>query len=132
MGCNIYRALPDIPVIVNTYYVLIAMLDVSHLGSEPKPHDTGMEVRPHDTGLEVQQPHSNLEVNPMHNAQPVQGQWGHWNKEAAYKETTLPSPKKIFGLARQTFWLLIALTLVVIVSAVGGGVGGSIAVQNAK
>lgn len=116
----------------NTYYALIAMPDASHLGSEPKPHDTGLGVRPQDTGLEVQQSHSNLEVNPTQNAQPAQGQWAHWNREAAYEETTLPSPKKIFGLARQTFWLLIALALVVIVAAVGGGVGGSIAVQNAR
>jgi hypothetical protein len=75
------------------------MPDASHLGSEIEPHDTGLEVRPQDTELEVQQLHSNLEVNTMQNAQHAQGQWAHWNKEAAYKETTLPSPKNIFGLA---------------------------------
>jgi hypothetical protein len=39
---------------------------------------------------------------------------------------------RIFGLRRQTFWLVLILLAVVIVAAVGGGVGGSIAVQNAK
>jgi hypothetical protein len=39
---------------------------------------------------------------------------------------------KILGLRRQTFWLSLILIAVVIATAVGGGVGGSLAVRNAK
>ncbi|KAH7074594.1 hypothetical protein BKA63DRAFT_491106 [Paraphoma chrysanthemicola] len=39
---------------------------------------------------------------------------------------------RIFGLRRQTFWLVLVLLAVVIAAAVGGGIGGSLAVQNAK
>ncbi|KAK0618985.1 hypothetical protein B0T14DRAFT_518355 [Immersiella caudata] len=43
-----------------------------------------------------------------------------------------PTARRIFGLHRSTFWLLIVLFLVVIGAAVGGGIGGSIAVEQAK
>lgn len=44
-----------------------------------------------------------------------------------------PKPsKRIMGLHRSTFWLLIVLTIVVIAAAIGGGVGGSLAVTHAK
>ena len=38
----------------------------------------------------------------------------------------------ICGLRRTTFWLLILLAIVIVAAAVGGGIGGSLAVQNAK
>lgn len=44
----------------------------------------------------------------------------------------VPKKRKIAGLAPTTFWLLIALAVVTIAAAVGGGVGGSMAVANAK
>ena len=40
--------------------------------------------------------------------------------------------KRILGLHRSTFWLPVVLAIVVIAAAVGGGVGGSIAVTNAS
>jgi hypothetical protein len=43
-----------------------------------------------------------------------------------------PMGRTIFGLRRSTFWLCLVLIAVVIIAAVGGGVGGSIAVKNAK
>ena len=46
-----------------------------------------------------------------------------------------PEPAKspnILGLRRQTFWLILILIAVVVTAAVAGGVGGSLAVQNAK
>jgi hypothetical protein len=47
--------------------------------------------------------------------------------------TAAPAAKpEILGLKRQTFWFIIVLAVIVISVAVGGGVGGSIAVQNAK
>lgn len=48
--------------------------------------------------------------------------------------TVLPSKpqRKIIGLHRSTFWLLVLLLVVVIAAAVGGGVGGSMAVSRAK
>ncbi len=41
-------------------------------------------------------------------------------------------PAKILGLRRTTFVLSVLLVAVAIIAAVGGGVGGSLAVQNAK
>ena len=102
------------------------MANASHSGLGPNPHETGLEVTV-GTGIEVKPPHSNLEVVYMDNPRPAAGQWAHWNEEAA----TI-APKNIFGLARQTFWLLIVLAIVVIAAAVGGGVGGSIAVQKGR
>jgi hypothetical protein len=40
--------------------------------------------------------------------------------------------RTIFGVRRATFFLSLALVFVIIAAAVGGGVGGSLAVQNAK
>jgi hypothetical protein len=40
--------------------------------------------------------------------------------------------KRIMGLRRQTFWLVVILVIVIIATAVGGGVGGSLAVQRAR
>ena len=102
------------------------MTNTSHSGSAINPHEAGLEVT-QETGIEVKHPHSNLEVAYMDNPQPAAGQWAHW-----HEETLAVTPKKIFGLARQTFWLLIVLAIVVIAAAVGGGVGGSIAVQKGR
>ena len=44
----------------------------------------------------------------------------------------LTEKSRICGLRRATFWLVLLLIFVIIVAAVGGGVGGSIAVKNAK
>ncbi len=105
------------------------MTGTSHSGHQPEPH-AGLEVKPQEIGLEVRQPHSNLEVYRAYNPHPTSEQWAHWNEEAAYKEAV--PQKKIFGLPRQTFWLVVVLAVVVITGAVGGGVGGSVAVQKAK
>ncbi|KAI3332493.1 hypothetical protein HD806DRAFT_480764 [Xylariaceae sp. AK1471] len=44
-----------------------------------------------------------------------------------------PAPERtIFGVRRATFFLSLALVIVILVAAVGGGVGGSVAVQNAR
>ena len=40
--------------------------------------------------------------------------------------------KLICGLNRQAFWFVIIVAVIVIMAAVGGGVGGSLAIQNAK
>jgi hypothetical protein len=52
-------------------------------------------------------------------------------------EPTLSAPRQhedsmILGLRRPTFWLCLILIAVVVIAGVGGGVGGSLAVQNAK
>ena len=44
-----------------------------------------------------------------------------------------PTPKsRICGLRRSTFFLTVALLTVIVIAAVGGGVGGAIAAKNAN
>jgi hypothetical protein len=52
-------------------------------------------------------------------------------------EPTLSAPRQhenstIVGLRRPTFWLCLTLIAVAVIAGVSGGVGGSLAVQNAK
>ena len=56
-------------------------------------------------------------------------------QHAGVQALSSPQPTKspnILGLRRQTFWLSLILIAVVVTAAVGGGVGGYFAVQNAK
>ena len=50
-----------------------------------------------------------------------------------YNASSLPQgsqqPRLICGLRRTTFWLLVVLATLIVVGAVGGGVGGSIAAK---
>lgn len=77
--------------------------------------------------------HQAPEVVPSH--EPPQVYYG--NKEGDYlhhgaAQSAARPGKRIMGLRKTTFWLLFALLVVVILAAVGGGVGGSLAVKNAK
>jgi hypothetical protein len=80
---------------------------------------TSLPQLAYNDGPEVMQPGPEL-------AQPQPG----------YESTSLaPRPSKgstILGLRRPTFWISLILLVVVIIAAVGGGVGGSLAVKNAK
>jgi hypothetical protein len=77
----------------------------------------------------------------VYHSQPYQTQ-PHPQPQAQpqYNELAAPShlplqptkDKKILGLRRSIFWLSAVLLLVIIAAAVGGGVGGSLAVKNAK
>lgn len=62
-----------------------------------------------------------------HTQEAVPPQYYHGSPEEEMKKE-----RTICGFAVATFWLSLALVLVVIVAAVGGGVGGSMAVNNAK
>lgn len=53
------------------------------------------------------------------------------NRTGAYHERGTQG-KLICGLNRQAFWFVIIVSVVVIIAAVGGGVGGSLAIHNAK
>jgi hypothetical protein len=53
------------------------------------------------------------------------------NKTGAYHERETRG-KLICGLNRQAFWFVIIVAVVVIIAAVGAGVGSSLAIQNAK
>ena len=82
--------------------------------------DAHKEVSPHvDTpGLEVA-------PTPLPQPGPPPPQWDPYHHGQA-------GPATICGLRRSTFFLALALLMVIIAAAVGGGVGGSLAVQNAK
>jgi hypothetical protein len=66
---------------------------------------------------------SGLEVAPQQ--QPA---YGHYHPHQGQEGP----PQTILGLRRTTFFLSLALVAVIIIAAVGGGVGGSLAVQNAR
>ena len=66
------------------------------------------------------QPSISSRVGPEHLQQPPKVSQGK-----TQRKTT------ISGLRKPTFWLALALAVVIIVAAVGGGVGGSHAVKNA-
>jgi len=72
-----------------------------------------------------------LEVVPPQ-AKPFDGQQ---YQHAYYPGQGYPAPepeRTIFGVRRTTFFLSLALAIVIIAAAVGGGVGGSMAVENAR
>jgi hypothetical protein len=58
----------------------------------------------------------------------------HPTEQNASTENDQPFGKssRICGAQRQTFWLVMILLIVVLAASVGGGVGGSLAVENAK
>lgn len=43
-----------------------------------------------------------------------------------------PVDRTVCGVRPATFWLLLALLLVILAAGIGGGVGGTLAVNNAK
>lgn len=53
------------------------------------------------------------------------------NKTGAYYENGRKE-KLICGLNRQAFWFVIIVAVIVIITAVGGGVGSSLAIRNSK
>jgi hypothetical protein len=52
--------------------------------------------------------------------------------DANYPQHWPAQERTILGLRRPTFFLSLALAFVIIAAAIGGGVGGSMAVENAK
>ncbi|KAF9879615.1 hypothetical protein CkaCkLH20_03158 [Colletotrichum karsti] len=57
-------------------------------------------------------------------------QYAQYSQHPSQQPTT--PEKRICGLKRTTFFLAVTLAAVIIIAAVGGGVGGSMAVQRAK
>lgn len=88
-------------------------------------------------GLEVD--HSMSAPSPRYD---IQYQYADPNQSFPHKADYAPSgngdrgvPQDsplICGVRKSTFWLATILAIVVVAAAVGGGVGGSIAVSNAK
>lgn len=74
-------------------------------------------------------------VQPYSSGEQDQEQRGHFLPQSGAPSPGLekPTPKRrICGLRRPTFFLTVALLAVIVIAAVGGGVGGSLAVKNAK
>ncbi|KAI0003427.1 hypothetical protein F4779DRAFT_602046 [Xylariaceae sp. FL0662B] len=87
-------------------------------GSPDSYKEAAPTAAPYNAGLEL-----------AHN-QPPPPKWDE--PEASQPSAPPPQERTICGLRRTTFFLLVALIIVIIAAAVGGGVGGSLAVQNAK
>jgi hypothetical protein len=92
---------------------------------------------------EVVQTQPGLEV--VSNKPPVYGDYSPMpqspNQKGAYAPTVLEGPedhknmrseKTILGMRGATFCLFLALVFVILAAGVGGGVGGTLAVNNAK
>lgn len=85
---------------------------------------------------EVYHPHSELEVTP----QPVVLPKSYHEAAPGYSPGYYDAPMKphevkeqrICGLRKTTFFLALALLLVILAAGIGGGVGGTMAVNNAK
>lgn len=92
----------------------------------------GYQFPGHD-GLQHLTPSAGLEV--VYQPQPpVSADWQRREIEHQTESTPDRSPqtKRIAGLRKSTFWLVLALAVVTIVAVVGGGVGGSLAVKSAS
>jgi anti-sigma-K factor RskA len=82
----------------------------------------GPEVYQPPTLQVCQSPTAPLEVDHFRSKTPFAPEKG--------QEIEVPSHKKLWK--SQKFWLILILVVVVIAAAVGGGVGGTLAVRNAK
>lgn len=74
--------------------------------------------------------HSDLEVAPPHTSPAPK-----YEPNDAYVEGQPhyePVQRMVWGLQPIVFWLLMALGFVVLAAGIGGGVGGTLAVNNAK
>lgn len=67
-------------------------------------------------------------VQPQHEIYPYNdpGATHHNQAGAMYRDDT------ILGLRKRNFWILIAILSVVVCATIGGSVGGSLAVRNAR
>jgi hypothetical protein len=85
------------------------------------------QVRYGDGGLEPYsyQPHG----DPQQEFSPA----SHFNEaHMASQKHQQEQKKTILGLRRRNFWILFAITLVIVGATIGGSVGGSVAVRNAE
>ena len=101
---------------------------------EAVPQETPKEAVPSVATYSpmVQQPYSSV---PGQQDQEQQGQVLQQSGASSPPDNGLEKStpeRKIWGLRRSTFFLTVALLAVIVVAAIGGGVGGSIAVKNAK
>ena len=78
---------------------------------------------------------------PPHTSPSQPSDWSYRDSEATkferypepYGETSEPKrSQNICGLRPVTFWILVALIFLICAGAIGGGVGGSLAVQSSK
>lgn len=81
------------------------------------------------TGTSVQQPMPYSPDQADYNLNQSSGSASAPQTENTSPEEQPEPQKKIFGIARSAFALLVVLSIVVIASIVGGSVGGTIAVQ---
>lgn len=72
--------------------------------------------------------HSDLEVVDPHLETKYQQGFANADGQSHHE----PGGKTIWGLQATVFWLLMALVFVVLAAGIGGGVGGTLAVNNAK
>ena len=84
--------------------------------------------------MEVSHAHYGQEQKPQQSYTPIQSglEVAPQQTPAYYQYPPQQGERTIFGLRRTTFFLSVALAVVIIAAAVGGGVGGTLAVQNAR
>lgn len=84
-------------------------------------YDSGLEVVPSTKDPAL----TSTFYPPSGYPQTDAGTWDNVSSLPQYPQ----QPRLICGLRRTTFWLLVALAALIVVGAVGGGVGGSIAAK---
>lgn len=94
-----------------------------------------MPARQSQAGLEVHGPHSDLEHNPHAAVYPGQGPpfYGYYSRNESDKAgaAALPSGRRICGLSRKAFVILVAAAIIIIAAAaLGGGLGSGLSAKN--
>ena len=93
---------------------------------------SGLERDPRKNQDELPTVHDNRDQSKYLNWQ--QPQYSNRKDEDADRLASQPSPesKQICGIPRTTFWLIVALAVVLALGVVGAGVAGSLAVKRGR
>lgn len=113
-----------------------------HYARPPQSDQEGLQAVPYDSGLQAVQYDSGLQAVPyaegLHAVPQPKFEHTYYAGPPVDPDSQHPSynaqtPKAtVCGLRRSTFWLLVAIAVLLIGAAVGGGVGGTLASKSSS